>query len=85
MFLINSTELNGWIERSWMLRVLPLNGRNRDTSLQYLWLEVLARYPTAEELRKARQMLDRGQSTMQTTAQDLLWMLINTREFSSRH
>ena len=85
MFLINSTELNGWIERSWMLRVLPLNSGNRDTSLQYLWLEVLARYPTAEELRKAKQVLDRGQATVQTTAQDLLWMLINTREFSSRH
>lgn len=85
MFLINSTEINGWIERSWLFRVLPLDEEKRDTSLQYLWLEVLARYPTAEELRKACQVLDQNPGSIQSGPQDLMWMLINTKEFSSRH
>ena len=85
MFLINSTEINGWIEKSWLLRVLPMDSRNRDLSLQYLWLEVLSRYPTEAELRKADELFGRQTDSTQARTQDLIWMLINTKEFSSRH
>ena len=85
LFLINSTEVNGWIEKSWMLRLLPLDKENRETSLQYIWLNVLSRYPTADELREASQVLGANKTPAQANLQDLVWMLTNTSEFSLRH
>ena len=85
MFFINSTELNGWIEKSWLLRVLPLEEGMRANSLNYLWLNTLSRYPSAGELAKAEALLNEESSPGLKNLQDLLWMLINSREFSSKH
>lgn len=86
LFFINSTEVNDWIEKSWLLQALPFDARNREVSLQYLWLNTLSRYPTAQELATAQALLDDTPAAGRGEAlRDLMWMLINTKEFSTRH
>lgn len=86
LFFINSTEVNGWIEKSWVLRVLPFDPENRELSLQYLWLNTLSRYPTQQELDTADSLIDQVPVRyMHEALCDLMWMLVNTKEFSTAH
>lgn len=84
LFFINSTEINSWIDKSWILRALPLDPKNRVMSLQYLWLNTLSRYPTSEELTKAKNIIADAEDQRETL-QDLCWSLINSNEFAVRY
>lgn len=84
LFFINSTEINGWIDKSWILRALPLDTKNRTMSIQYMWLNTVARYPTTEELAKAKSVIAKAEDQREIL-QDLCWMLINSNEFAVRY
>lgn len=85
LFLINSTEINGWIDKSWILRTLPLDNKNLTQSLQYLWLNTLSRYPNKRELEAAGQIIKSSKEKQRQTLQDLCWSLINSEEFGARY
>jgi len=86
MYLINSTDLNTWINRSWNTRTLPAGiGRNPLLTVRYAWLTVLSRYPTPSEERTAQDALTSKPGGENQGLQDLVWALVNTKEFACRH
>jgi hypothetical protein len=98
MFLINSSEMMQWVENSWRLRnaanAAASAGKTGDERrvlmLNYLWLTILSRYPTAYEIDMAKALFDQklfGKIKKNDTVvyQDLIWTLFNTKEFLCRH
>ena len=56
----------------------------------YLWLTILSRYPTAREVDMAKALFDQKlfaeiKKSETVAYQDLVWTLMNTREFLCRH
>lgn len=84
MYFINSTELNGWIQNTWQLQSLaPAMGRDPAATSAMLWLTLLSRYPTDAETAAAAEFVKA--SPTRESIQDLVWALINTREFFCKH
>lgn len=84
MYFINSTELNGWIHSTWQLQSLaPAMARDPAATSAMLWLTLLSRYPTEAETAAAEQFVKA--SPTRESVQDLVWALINTKEFFCKH
>ena len=84
MYFINSTELNGWIQNTWQLQSLaPAMSRDPAATSAMLWLTLLSRYPTPAETTTAEQFVKA--SPTRESVQDLVWALINTKEFFCKH
>ncbi len=80
LLMINSTQIHNKISKSWKLQSRKRNA-NQQTSFMYL--SILSRYPTAHEKEVAANHL---KSTMGKRGnQDLLWALINSKEFLYQH
>jgi hypothetical protein len=56
-----------------------------DAAIDELFLATLSRYPTTEERALCQRRLATSQSPRRQALEDLLWMLINHREFLFRH
>ncbi len=86
LHLLNSTHIQNKLERSWRLRTL-LN-QNRKTPrrlINTIYLTVLSRLPTDEETQT---VLDHAKTKglgQRNAMQDLVWALINTKEFLYKH
>jgi hypothetical protein len=84
LFFINSTELNQWIQSSQLLRTV--NGKSdRLAKIRMLWLTLLSRYPTVGELKTVETMYEESPLNDWELTRDLIWSLINTKEFSLQH
>jgi hypothetical protein len=53
--------------------------------LDEIWLRLLARYPTASELRIAAEELQKQEKSGGQKVQDIVWTLLNTKEFLCKH
>ncbi|MFC1782045.1 DUF1553 domain-containing protein [Planctomycetota bacterium] len=86
LHLLNSTHIQNKIERSPKLRRLINTAKgNRNLLINSIYLMVLSRYPTQGELTTAKKyMLTEGLNNRQAM-NDLVWALINTKEFLYRH
>ena len=79
LHLINATHIANKISRSWKL----MGGDHNRAPLDTLYLSTLSRYPTARERKVAADYmtLHRGNQGKQ----DLLWAVINAKEFLYQH
>jgi hypothetical protein len=86
LHLLNSTHIQNKIERSGRLNGLIKTSKgNRRTLINAIYLNILSRYPTQDELDTAEKYFQtKGINTKQAT-NDLAWALINTKEFLYRH
>jgi len=88
LHLLNSTHIQNKIERSRWLNGLSNKKTakgNRRTLINTIYLNILSRYPTPDELDTAEKYFQtKGINTKQAT-NDLAWALINTKEFIYRH
>ena len=50
-----------------------------------LYLTILSRYPTDEEVRAITEYSQAGGANRRGAAQDLAWALVNSAEFGFRH
>lgn len=86
LHLLNSSQIQGKIERSWRLKTLVRNHRGEPADLvSAIWMEILSRPPLPAELRE---ILDDGspkKSGNKEMIDDLVWVLINSKEFLYRH
>jgi hypothetical protein len=86
LYLLNSSQIQGQIERSPRLRRLIRQARgNRRFLIGSIYLNVLSRYPTAEELATAEAYFQAEGGNLRAAAVDLTWALINSKEFLYRH
>jgi len=86
LHLLNSTHIQRQIERSprlgWLIRMAR---GNRRFLIGSLYLSILSRYPTPDELAAAEEYFQAGGANPREAAVDLTWALINSKEFLYRH
>lgn len=86
LHLLNSTNVQSRIERSWRLKGLLRTAKgNRRMIINQIYLTVLSRYPSQGELAAAEKYLGTKGLGVTQAANDLTWALINTKEFLYRH
>jgi len=86
LHLLNSSHVQQMLKSSPILRQLIRNHR-RDwmALLNALYLRVLSRYPTSEEIQAATKYFQKGEMNHHERILDLVWALLNTKEFLYRH
>jgi len=85
LHLLNSSHIRNKIERGQQLRFLATSSRRPLEMIRSLYLTVLSRYPTAEELKVVREYSESGVTGRREVAVDLMWALVNSPEFLYRH
>lgn len=86
LYLLNSSDVQQRIEKSARLRdVLRSAGPNRAEAIRQLYLTVLSREPMPAELAAAEKYWQTSGLTAKQAADDLVWSLVNTKEFLYRH
>ena len=86
LHLLNSSHVQGKIERSWLLKRAWREAKGKPLPLvRSIYLAVLSRHPTRDELATARKYFSSGDVTAPQAGQDLCWALINSKEFLYRH
>ena len=85
LHLLNSSHVQKKIERCW--RTMPLGQLRTNTpqALGEIYLTILSRYPTAEELKALGPYIQQASRKPPEAAQDIIWSLINSDEFLYRH
>jgi len=86
LHMLNSTDIQTRIERSWRVRAL-LQGarRNPRRAIQSVYLLVLSRQPTAAEVAAVEKYGRSAKLNPKQVADDLVWALINSKEFLYAH
>jgi hypothetical protein len=86
LHLLNSTHIQNKIERSGRLRRLIRTTKgNSSTLIKKIYLNILSRYPTQAELAAAEKYFQTKGINKRQATNDLVWVLINTKEFLYRH
>jgi len=87
LHLLNSTHVLNKITRSGRLSGLIRTAKgNPQTIVNRVYLHVLSRRPTDKERKVAMAHYQgRGKNSFRVATQDLVWALINTKEFLYRH
>ena len=86
LHLLNSTDVQRKIEESPRMRgLLRTAEKNPDRAIRSIYLSVLSRFPTPEELAAAKDYAQSGGATPKQAASDLVWALVNSKEFLYRH
>jgi hypothetical protein len=86
LHLLNSTHIQQKIERSRRLRALAAETRgNRPELIRSVYLTVLSRHPTQDELAAATKYFRDSKLEQRQALADLVWALINSKEFLYRH
>jgi hypothetical protein len=86
LHLLNSTHVQEKIERSVRLNALIKTAKgNRRALVSLIYLNILSRYPTQEELSVAEAYFQTSRLNMRQAVSDLAWALINSKEFLYRH
>jgi hypothetical protein len=86
LHLLNSSHIQSKIDRGWRLRdLVKASGKDPRRSVRTVYMAVLSRPPTPEESSVAEAYFQTEGLTPQEAAADLVWALINTKEFLYRH
>jgi hypothetical protein len=86
LHLLNSSHIQNKIDRGWRLRdLVKTSGKDPRRVVRTVYMAVLSRQPTAEEFSAAEAYFRTEGLTPQNAAADLVWALINTKEFLYRH
>ena len=86
LHLLNSSHVQNKIERSARLNGLIRAAKgNRRMLANMIYLNILSRYPTQAELAAAQQYFQTKGINIRQATNDLVWALINTKEFLYRH
>ncbi|MEO8616942.1 MAG: DUF1553 domain-containing protein [Luteolibacter sp.] len=87
LHLLNSSQVQTKIEKSWRLKNLLRENRENPAALvRAIWLEVLSRPPLpAEEQEALADEFAGSKQGIKEAMDDLVWALINSKEFLYRH
>jgi len=86
LHLLNSTHIQNKIENSSRLNgLIRIAKGNRRTLINMIYLNILSRYPTQDEMAAAEKYFQTKGINLKQATNDLAWALINTKEFLYRH
>jgi|SRR5579859_1114034 len=85
LHLLNSTHIERKIEQSPKLQELVRRAKDPGAVVNSLYLTILSRYPTPEEMKFVQTYSESGNVNRRQAITDLAWALMNTSEFLYRH
>ena len=87
LHLLNSTHIKSKIERGLRLKQLFAQNRGKtDQMIRQIYLLTLSRNPTKDEMQVAAELFNvKARRKNRQAAIDLIWALINSKEFLYRH
>ncbi len=85
LHLLNSSQMQRKIEQSLMIKNLTVAGNSARDIATGVYLGILSRFPTEEELKTVEAYFQAGKVSRREAAVDLVWSLINSAEFLYRH
>ena len=85
LHLLNSSHIQQKIERSPKFNYLMQSQQDPKTLVASLYLTILSRYPTEDELKTIGAYAPAGKTRGREAVVDLIWSLINSAEFLYRH
>jgi len=85
LHLLNSSHIQLKIQQSARLRSLMQAGGQPRDPIDRLYLAILSRYPTDQELKVVGPYFQATQGNKWPATVDLAWALINSAEFLYRH
>ncbi|MBN1360381.1 MAG: DUF1553 domain-containing protein [Sedimentisphaerales bacterium] len=85
LHLLNSSHIQRKLEQSRKLRPLLQGGRNPRQAVTTLYLTILSRFPTDEEVGIIEAYAVSGTANRRKAMLDLAWALVNSAEFLYRH
>lgn len=86
LHLLNSSDVQRRIVQSGRLKQLLKNSKGKPAqAVRMIYLSLLSRFPTDEELSTALQYRNDSGLPPKQAAEDLAWALLNTKEFLYRH
>jgi hypothetical protein len=85
LHLLNSSHILDKIEQSRMLQNLMQSSKTPRENIAAMYLAILSRRPSGEELKIAENYLQSGKVTKRQGTVDLAWAMINSAEFLYRH
>jgi hypothetical protein len=85
LHLLNSSQIQRKIEQSPMIKNLTQAGNGPREIASGMYLGILSRFPTEEELKTVEAYFQAGKLSRREAAVDLVWALINSAEFLYRH
>ena len=85
LHLLNSSHIQSKIEQGWRIRaLLRTRGAPRE-KVTMIYLTVLSRFPTADELKITADYATSSSAKGSEAVVDLIWALMNSSEFLYRH
>ncbi|MDR0870079.1 MAG: DUF1549 domain-containing protein [Planctomycetaceae bacterium] len=85
LFLLNSTEVNSWISKYAQRLIGNWKRFEGNKVINEIYLTFLSRYPTDKELDIIKKQFSRSAVPPMQTMQDIIWALLNTKEFLCKH
>jgi len=86
LHLLNSSHIQKKIERSKRLKkMLKMTKRNRKQLVKMAYMEIISRSPTQEEIDRVLEYFKTKDINSWQAACDLIWALVNSKEFLYRH
>ncbi len=86
LHLLNSQEIHNKITSgSGLARRLAADKRPEEEKVREIYLRAYSRMPTAEELQVALQYIEKHKAQKHVAYEDIIWALINTKEFLFNH
>jgi len=83
--LLNSSQIQRKFDQSTRLQALGQRSGGGRAAIDALYLTILSRYPTDDEVRIASEYAQSPTANRRTAGLDLAWALVNTSEFLYRH
>ena len=86
LHLMNSTHVQKKLDRAWRAKAI-FKGKpeNQRQQLKQLYLTFLSRYPSENELQIAIDYATRPNANRDQAGQDIVWSLLNSKEFLYNH
>ena len=85
LYFINSEQLDGKVSGSPSLKRLLQSAKDDAAAVEELYLMTLSRFPSAEEKKKLLEYLAKKKSARPQAVQDVLWAMLNAKEFMFIH
>lgn len=86
LHLMNSPEVNAKIQnRTGRARRVATSGQQPSEMIETLYLAALSRFPTPEEREIMAQAFGNSASSSRSAVEDIMWTLLNTKEFIYNH
>jgi hypothetical protein len=85
LYLLNSSHLQEKIEKSPNIKQLINKWDNDKALIKQIYLTVLSRFPDKDELQTSMNYLQNNSREKRESVNNLIWALLNTKEFVFNH